>query len=101
MSAAQTLLDSGFESLLTTNGETLTMNGSTFLGIVDRNAGWRFNHTPGVPSGDSSIIECKATALAAAPVTGAQITDEFGNRHRITRYKRSGSWYRIECVTSR
>lgn len=95
MSAAQTLLDSGFDSLLATNGETLTMNGSTFLGIVDRNYGWKVNRT------DLSIIECKTTALAAEPVNGAQITDAFGNRHRITRSLRTGSWYRVECVTSR
>lgn len=101
MSAAQDRLDAGFDTLIADHGETLTMLSSSFLGIVDRNAGWRFNQTPGVPSGDSSIIECKVSALSAAPVIGNQITDAFGNRHRITRYKRIGSWYRIECVTSR
>jgi hypothetical protein len=100
MSIAQNLLTAGFSSILGTNGETLTFRGASLTGLVHRNLDFNeFNQTPGVPSGDSTFIEVKTSAMSN-PLIGEQLTDAYGARHRIARIKKVTAWWRLECITS-
>jgi hypothetical protein len=95
-------LELGFDAILRTNGETLTLlragGGVACLGLVDRNPRPTKDRTPDFNPNHSSMIEVKKSAFVTIPKKSEAFLDRHGVRHRISEVTPRDFTLACECV---
>lgn len=105
MSAAADALDTGFDALLASDGEPLTLkradaSTAAVTAIVNRAPGEEHPDRPEFIARDISRIEMRIDAATPIGKAGEHFTDASGLEHRIQSLQRRGHFVVFDCKTS-
>jgi hypothetical protein len=100
MGASSILLSKGFDSLLITNGESLTFRGGSVRGLVNLVPFDKVVRSADFNPRDTSEIRVRSTAVTSVPRAGEEFIDGNSLRHRIQTVRRVGDYYFSRCEVS-